>query len=249
MKALISTAAFSAALLLAGCGEGGDGGNSSTASAAAPAAIPAPNGGDWTQTVTQSPAGGFVMGNPNAPVKLVEYASMTCSHCAEFSETGAQPLIDKYVKSGQVSFEIRNFVRDPADLAAALLARCSGPGPFFQLTDQMFAAQEQWIGRLQEMPPAMQQQMSAMSPQQAVPAVAEQAGLIQFARVRGVPAEKAQQCLTNQAEIDRLVQMQQQAVKELPNFPGTPTFTINGEMVENAGTWALLEPKIQDALS
>ncbi len=249
MKALISTAALSASLLLAGCGEGGNGGNTATASAPTPAAIPAPNGGDWTQTVAQTPAGGFLMGNPNAPVKLVEYASMTCSHCAEFSETGAQPLIEKYVKTGQVSFEIRNFVRDPADLAAALLARCSGPGPFFQLTDQMFAAQEQWIGRLQEMTPAQQQQMSALPPQQAVPAVAEQAGLIQFARVRGVPAEKAQQCLGNQAEIDRLVQMQQQAVNDMPNFPGTPTFTINGEMVENAGTWQLLEPKIQAALS
>lgn len=248
MKALISTIALSATLLLTACGEGGNGGNSSAAAGPAPAAIPAPNGGDWTQTVTQTDAGGFLMGNPDAPVKLVEYASMTCSHCAEFAETGARPLIDKYVKAGQVSFEIRNFVRDPADLAAALLARCSGPGPFFQLTDQMFAAQEQWIGRLQEMSPAQQQQMSGLPPQQQVAAVAEQAGLVQFARVRGVPAEKAQQCLGNQAEVDRLVQMQQQAVKDLPNFPGTPTFTINGEMVENAGTWALLEPKIQAAL-
>ena len=247
MKASISIAAL--ALLLAGCGDqGGETGNGSAASGPAAAAIPAPNGGDWTQTVSPSAEGGFVMGNPNAPVRLVEYASMTCSHCAEFSETGAQPLIDKYVKTGQVSFEIRNFVRDPADLAAALLARCGGPGPFFKLTDQMFAAQEEWIGKLQGMSQAEQQQLSALQPQQVVGAMAERAGLVQFVRVRGVPAERAQQCLSNEAEINRLVQIQQKAVQDNPSFPGTPAFLINGKLAENAGTWEALEPKIREAL-
>lgn len=247
MKPLFSIAA--AAVLLAGCGDqeaatGNASGGTTTA-----AAIPAPNGGDWTQTVSQTPEGGFVMGNPNAPVKLVEYASMTCSHCAEFSEAGAQPLIDKYVKTGQVSYEIRNFVRDPADLAAALLARCGGPGPYFKLTDQMFAAQEQWIGRLQDMSPAEQQALQAAQPQQVVGAMADKAGLVQFVRVRGIPAERAQQCLANEAELNRLVQMTQKATQDYPRMPGTPTFVINGEMVEAAGTWEALEPKIREALS
>jgi protein-disulfide isomerase len=248
MKAVISGGVFALALMLGGCGEGDKGGNAAAGTSAGPAAIPAPNGGDWTQTVTQTAEGGFVMGNPAAPVKLVEYASMTCSHCADFAETGVQPLIDRYVKSGQVSFEVRNFVRDPADLAASLLARCGGPGPFFKLTDQMFAAQEEWIGKLQEMSPADQQRLQSLQPQQAVGAMAEQAGLVQFVRVRGIPAEKAQQCLANEGELNRLVQMQQKAISDIPNFPGTPTFTINGEVAENAGTWAALEPKIREAL-
>ncbi len=248
MKAVIFGGGLALALMLGGCGEGDKGGNATAGQSATPAAIPAPNGGDWTQTVAQTPEGGFVMGNPAAPVKLVEYASMTCSHCADFAETGMQPLIDRYVKSGQVSFEVRNFVRDPADLAASLLARCGGPGPFFKLTDQMFAAQEEWIGKLQEMSPADQQRLQSLQPQQAVGAMAEQAGLVQFVRVRGIPAEKAQQCLANEAELNRLVQMQQKALADIPTFPGTPTFTINGEVAENAGTWAALEPKIREAL-
>jgi protein-disulfide isomerase len=247
MKAVISTGALTLAMLLTGCGDSGSGGNTSAGSGT-PAAMPAPNGGDWTQTVSQTPEGGFVMGNPNAPVKLVEYASMTCSHCAEFSETGARPLVDKYVKTGQVSYEIRNFVRDPADLAAALLARCSGPGAYFALTDQMFAAQQDWIGKLQQMSPAQQQALQAAQPQQVVGAMAQQAGLVDFVRVRGVPAEKAQQCLANQGELNRLVQMTQKATTDLPNMPGTPTFVINGDMVESAGTWEALEPQIQAAL-
>ena len=250
MKSSISIGALTLALLLAGCGGKEDsGGNTATTSnAPTAAAIPAPNGGDWTQNVSQTADGGFVMGNPDAPVKLVEFASMTCSHCAEFAETGIEPLTEKYVKTGLVSFEIRNFVRDPADLAASLLARCGGAPPYFQLTEQLFAAQQEWIGKLQAMTPAQQQQLQGLRPQQAVGAMAEQAGLVQFVRVRGVPAEKAQQCLANEAELNRLVQMAQKATKDYPEFPGTPTFIINGELAQNAGTWAALEPKLQAAL-
>jgi protein-disulfide isomerase len=88
MKAFTGTAAL--ALLLAGCG-GDSGGNSQTAAAnnAAPVeTVAAPNGGDWTQTVAQSPEGGMLMGNPAAPVKVIEYASYTCPACASFSATG-----------------------------------------------------------------------------------------------------------------------------------------------------------------
>src|SRR5919112_6429232 len=66
-----------------------------------------PKGGDWSQVVNPTSANGFVMGNPNAKVKLVEYGSLTCPHCAEFDEKAVPALIDKYVKSGQVSWEFR----------------------------------------------------------------------------------------------------------------------------------------------
>ena len=246
MKAAIGIGAL--ALLLSGCGEGtGGNGKGSGGGGAIPAAIAAPNGGDWTQRVSATPEGGFVMGNPNAPVKLVEYASMTCHVCAEFSETGEQPLIENYVKKGLVSFEIRNFIRDPADLAAAMLARCNGPAAFFKLSDQMFANQDEWLNKLQTMSPADQQRLSTLQPQQAVQALAQQAGLVDFVRVRGVPAQKAQQCLANEGELNRLVQMQQKATADIPNFPGTPTFTINGKVAENAANWKALEPQLRAA--
>jgi protein-disulfide isomerase len=251
MKSIVSTGALALALALGGCGDGGSGGgntSSGTADAGTAAAVPAPNGGDWSQTVTQTAEGGFLMGNPNAPVKIVEFASMTCPHCAEFSETGLPALTEKYINTGQASLEFRNFVRDPADLAASLLARCGGPTPFFKLSDQIFAAQEEWIGKLQAMSPAQMQALQSVPPQQAVATMAESAGLIDFVRVRGIPTEKARQCLGNQDELNKLVAMQQKITTDHPDFPGTPSFLINGELAQNTSSWAALEPKIAEAL-
>ena len=245
MKSLLTGTGIALALLLTGCGEGG--GTSAGGGTPKVAPTPAPNGGDWSQVVSQTPEGGFIMGNPTAPVKVVEYASLTCGVCARFSEEGEPQLIEKYVKTGQVSFELRNFVRDPADLAAALLSRCSGPGPYFKLTDQLFAAQKEWLDKLQTMPPALQQQLQSMPPERVPATIAEHAGLTQFVRVRGVPADKANACLADQAGLQKLVDMSSAAQSEF-KVSGTPTFLINNEAVESATTWEALEPRIRAAL-
>ncbi len=244
MKAMKLTAAAVLALALAGCGGDAAGGNATAEQNFQVERIAAPNGGDWTQVVTQTPEGGFLMGNPQAKVKVVEYGSMTCGVCAKFAEEGEPQLIDKYVKSGQVSFEFRNFVRDPADMAAALIARCNGASAFFPLTDQLFAAQEEWLGKLQQMPPEQQAQLQNMTPAQAVGVYAQAAGLVDFARVRGIPAGRAQACVADAAQVQRLVEIGQQAGQ----IPGTPAFLINGTLVPESANWATLEPAIQQAL-
>ena len=235
-----------AVLLSAACN--GDRGTDSNRSTAKVEAVAPPQGGDWAQVVAQTPAGGFMMGNPDAAVKLVEYASMTCPHCAEFAETGVEPLVEKYVKSGRVSFEVRNYVRDPLDIAMALIARCGGPNRFFPLTDALFKSQSDFFQRVQTASSEQQQSLSQLPPAQQFAGYAQLAGLQQWAAMRGVPSGRQQQCLSNQAEIDKLVQMTSDATSEIPNFPGTPTFTINGQLVEKASTWKLLEPKLRDAL-
>lgn len=249
MKAFTGTALL-ALLVLGGCSGEGNGGNTQGAaggSTAPTAAVPAPNGGDWTQTVSQTPEGGFMMGNPNAPVKVVEFGSLTCHVCKEFSENGEAQLIENYVKPGRVSFEFRNYVRDAADLGAALLSRCGGTGPFFKLTDQLYASQDEWLGRLQNIDPATQQRLQSLPPEQQVSALAEQAGLVDFVRMRGVPAEKARACLANQQELQRIVEMNTKA-NEQYQIQGTPTFLINGEVAPQATSWETLEPQIKTAL-
>jgi protein-disulfide isomerase len=246
MKSLLTGTGLALALLLSGCGSEG-GGSKAAGGSPKVAATPAPNGGDWSQVVSQTPEGGFVMGNPNAAVKVVEFASLTCGACGRFAQEGEPQLVEKYVKTGQVSFELRNFVRDPADLAAALLTRCSGPGPYFQLTDQLFAAQNEWLGKLQTMPPALQQQLQSMPPERVPAAIAEQAGLTQFVRVRGVPADKANACLADPAGLQKLVDMSSAAQRD-HQVSGTPTFLINNEVVQDATTWQVLEPRIRAAL-
>ena len=159
-----------------------------------------------------------------------------------------QPLIDQYVKTGQVAFELRNYVRDPYDLTASLIARCNGARSFFPLTRQLFADQKNWIGKLSAVPPAEQQALAGLPPQQQFAKIAQLAGFQQWAAMRGVPTAKSSQCLANQDEVNRLVQMNSDTISQFPSFPGTPTFAINGELVENASTWAQLEPKLKDAL-
>lgn len=210
-------------------------------------AVPPPASGDWTEVVRATEAGGFMMGNPNAKVKLIEFGSLTCPHCAEFDEKGVDPLTQKYVKTGQVAFEFRNFVRDPFDLTASLITRCGGARSFFPLTKAMFADQANWVDKIQAATPEQQQALSTMSPQQQFKAIADLTRFQQWAAMRGIPAAKSNACLTDQKAVDQLVQMNNDAVSQF-NLTGTPTFVINGKVVENVATWEALEPKLKEAL-
>lgn len=213
-------------------------------------AVPAPNGGDWTTVVAATPEGGFVMGNPNATVKLVEFGSMTCPHCREFDETAIKPLTEQYVKTGRVSFEFRNFVRDGYDLAASVIARCGGPSSFFGLTRQLYADQPEWVGKIQAADPAQMQAIGALPPNQQLAAVAKIAGLPQWAALRGLPLAKTDACLADPATPTKLVQMQSDAVSTY-NIPGTPSFLLNGKMIDikpGATVWSQVEGAIKSAL-
>jgi len=212
-----------AALSLAACDKGTD----KAASNAPIEQVKAPNG-DWSALVTETPEGGFLMGNPNAKVKLVEFGSMTCPHCREFDEEAMGPLVETFVKSGQVSFEFRNFVRDGADLSASLIARCNGPAGFFGLTRQLYADQPNWVGKLQTADPATLQRVDALPSTQKPGGFAELLGLQQWASMRGLPTAKANACLSDQTAIDRLVAMQTEAVDQY-QIPGKPPFRIKGQ--------------------
>ena len=90
---------------------------------------------DWRATVTRTPTGAHLIGNPAARVKLVEYASYTCGHCGHFAAASAPVLKDRMIRSGSTSLEFRHLIRDGADLAAAVLARCGGPKAFWPTSE------------------------------------------------------------------------------------------------------------------
>ena len=236
-----------AALALAGCDKGADNNaaSSNTASSSAGAAVPPPAGKDWSQVVSTTPEGGFVMGNPNAKVKLVEYLSLTCPHCKEFEEKGFPALRDQYVKKGTVAVEVRNYVRDFVDMTATLVSRCGGPDPYFPMTQQIFEQQNQIFEKLQAVSPAEQTRLQGLTPAEQFKAVAALTGIDQFAKQRGIPQAKLDACLSDKAAVDKLVDMQQKA--NTMQIPGTPTFFLNGEMLQNVGTWEQLEPKLKAA--
>lgn len=217
------------------------------------AQVKPPKGSDWTAIVAPTPAGGFVMGNPKAKVKLVEYGSMTCPHCAHFDQTGAPTLIGKYVRSGQVSWEFRNYVRDAFDVSASMVARCNGAKSFFPLTRAIFKDQKNWEAKIQAVPEDQLKATQNLPPGQEFAALAKVAGFEELAAKSGVPAAKTSQCLSNAGTVNQLIQIGSDANSKFPDFPGTPTFLINGSMVDlgpvtEDQVWPALEAKINAAV-
>jgi protein-disulfide isomerase len=247
MKAILTAGAVSLTLLLGACGDGQDNGTATaTANQTAPdAPVQPPADGDWTQIVTQTPEGGFRMGNPNAPVKLIEYASITCPACAAFSQEAHEPLKQQYVRGGQVSFEFRNFVLNEPDLLASMAARCQGPEPFFHLVEQLFAEQGQWIEGFSQIDQSQAQQIQSLPPAQRRVAFAKAANLDQFFRRRGMPEARFDACVADDQAAERIAQIIQLGTDQ--GVGGTPTFFINGQRVDGSN-WASVQQAIRGAL-
>lgn len=246
MKPTVFLACAAALVAIAGCNS--NEGNAATRTTAAAVKVKPPRNGDWSTIVSATPAGGFVMGNPNAKVKLVEYGSLTCPHCRAFDETGVTPLINGYVKNGKVAYEFRNYVRDAFDLTASLLARCNGAKGFFPLSRALYKDQPVWIGKIQKVPAAKLEALQNLPPNKQFLELAKLSGLQKYAAARGVPVARSTQCLTNENSVNQLVQMTGDASAAYPDFPGTPTFVVNGKMLERVATWKDLEPKLKSAL-
>lgn len=199
---------------------------------------------DWARTVVATPEGGFRMGNPAAKVKLVEYGSLTCGHCAAFARDGMRSLVGIYVKSGKVSYEYRNFILNGLDVAASLVARCGGPSRFFPVADKFYATQPQWMGRVSALTAAQKAQLNALPEAQRLARLGEMAGLTGLAAQHGIAPAQSKRCLADQAALGRLGKMAEAAGAQ--GVEGTPTFFLNGA---NIGThsWATLEPILRES--
>ncbi len=235
------------ALSLSACGKGEE--SAAAGPAAKPgsiAAVAAPAGTKWSDQVVATAEGGFRMGNPNAPLKLVEYGSYTCPHCRDLTEQANEPLKTDFVDSGKVSFEYRNYVRDPLDVAAAMVARCNGAATFFPLTEQLFANQEAMFKRLEAQGEAAQRSAVTAPPAQRFLRYAELAGLVDFAKQRGVPEAKLRACLADTTTADKLVQSNE-AGNTRYAITGTPTLILNDQVLQETGTWDTLKARLRDA--
>ena len=244
MRKLTYMAPLAFALALTACGDATEG-EAGASSSETVEAVEAPAGQKWSETVAKTDAGGIVMGNPDAPLKLVEYMSITCSHCKDFGEQAFAPLRDNYIESGKVSFEIRNFLRDPLDLSAAILSRCGGEGPFFPLTEQALGYQETMFEKAQGMGEATYSSILQSDPKVRFVRLAEQLGLIAFFQQRGISEDQAKACLADTAAAEKLMNDTQKASEEF-NIEGTPTFLLNGQKVEGTN-WAMVETKLKEA--
>ncbi|MCM8729685.1 thioredoxin domain-containing protein [Hephaestia sp. GCM10023244] len=232
-------------LALAACGSGG-GGNSDAPAAPVAAATP-PAGQEWSQVVNRSPEGGFVMGNPDAPLKLIEYGSRSCPSCGNFGRDGMVPLENDYVKTGKVSYEFRDFpVHGGPDLGLSTLGRCVSESAFFPILEQTYIDQNTFLAKL-EAPEAqtLSQQLQGKSPTEIATGWATYLGYVDFVKQRGVTEQQAKACLSDQKNVQAVVDMAQKGSAD--GVTGTPSFLLNGKLLENTVTWEQLEARLKAA--
>ncbi len=244
MKRTLLVPVALALLSLAACGKKDEAGAPAAGTPVVGKAAPA--GTTWAQQIVMTPEGGVRMGNPDAPIKLIEFGSYTCPHCRDFTEESHDVLERDYINTGKVSFEYRNFVRDPIDIAVSLLVRCSGPEPFFPLSLQFFLNQEDMIKQVQAAGEGGYQAAITSAPDQRFVKLAEMAGLIEYAKQRGIPEDKARQCLSNSKEAEALAAGVESATKQY-DITGTPTVIMNGTKLDNVASWSALLERLKGA--
>lgn len=229
------------ALGLAACGSGGEG----APEGEAVAKVAAPAGQQWNDVVTVTPEGGWLAGNPEAPIRLVEYGSLTCPACANFSVTGMQQLRDDYVNSGRVSYELRSVpIHGTIDLVLTRLLECAPKEAAHPLAEQLWGNLNAVIGPVQQNAAALEQALGLPENQRFV-AYAEQSGLFEFFAARGVSRDQASQCLADYAAIESLAErLQAQSNKD--SVQGTPTFFINGSRIDETD-WTSVQAALQRA--
>lgn len=236
-----------ALLLAAACGSGGGASSGNGAAAAPVAGATPPAGRQWTEVVTRTADSGWRMGNPDAPIKLIEYGSRTCPVCGAFARAGMDPLENQYVKSGKVSYEFRDFLVHAPDLGVAALGECVPTEAFFPVLEQMYQQQPQFLDKLENPPPAdFQQKLQSATPQQGATMWVDYLGYIPFMQQRGLPEQKARACLSDGQKLTQIGNVTEHAMQDM-NVTGTPTFFINGQQQQGVITWAQLEAALKAA--
>ena len=154
---------------------------------------------------TPSPLGDMMLGSPSAAVTIIEYASMTCPHCAHFHETTYPELKKRYIDTGKVRFIFREFPLDPLAAGASMLARCAEKDKFFPIIETLFQLQRQWAVE-KPIPPLL--------------AIAKQAGFTE---------QSFNTCLSDQKMLDAMQEEQKRATDKF-KVSSTPTLFVNGKM-------------------
>lgn len=189
------------------------------AAALAPVAFPA-MAADPRLSVKE---GDFALGSKDAKVTIIEYASMTCSHCAAFHQTTWPHLKERYVDTGKVRFVLREYPLDPLALGAFMVARCGGEKTYYPITDLLFDRQKDWAFVARPLD-----------------------GLIETLRQTGINKERIEECLKDQAVFEA-VKASRVEGEEL-GVNATPTFFFNGDKVSGSMTPDVLDAKLKPLL-
>jgi hypothetical protein len=202
---------------------------------------------NWNTVIAETADGGHRIGNPAAKIKLVEYVSYTCPHCAEFTRQADDRLKLAYVTPGNLSLEIRHLIRDPVDLAAVMLANCGPPEKFPQNHAAFMLQQSRWIGPLASPTAAQRQRWTSGDGPTRRRAIASDFGFYRIMEARGYGRPELDRCLSDEAAARRFAE-QSQRDWDKPGIDATPSFAINGIVMPGTHTWAALERQLAEFL-
>lgn len=183
------------------------------------------------QTTIETPAGGYIIGNPTAKNHVIEYASYTCSHCAAFEADEAPKLKTSYVDTGRVRFEIRTLVRDPIDLTLAVLARCGGKERFFGNHAFLMANQKVILEKENQISAATAAKFKDFHVSEFMIAAYNDMGLASIMAPRGITNAQARKCLSDKTAVQKILKIGKEARTQY-SIQGTPAFIINGKYTE-----------------
>jgi protein-disulfide isomerase len=162
------------------------------------------------KTVLQITKDDRILGNPEAPITIVEYASLTCPHCAHFANDVLPELKKEWIDTGKAKLVLRDFPLDEPALRAAMIARCAPPERYYAFADTFFSAQEKWVrsGDYRET-------------------------LARLAKLGGMGQAEFDTCIKNTELENKIVEGRLKASQEL-EVSSTPTFFINGSKLAGA---------------
>ena len=202
-----------------------------TTSSQSPSATALPTGAVNAQEAGEYDTSSIVemtLGAEDAKVTVIEYASYTCPHCANFHKGPFKELKAEYLDNDQIQFIYRDVYFDRIGLWAAMVARCGGPERFFGISDMLYNQQQEWIG--------------------SGDPVEISNNLRRIGKVAGLGEEQIEACLTDDTKAKTLLTWFQQNA-EADNVDSTPTLIINGEKHSNmryADLKAIIDEKLAE---
>ena len=179
-----------------------------------------------TEEVAEFDVVEMTLGNPDAAVQVVEYASYTCPHCANFHSGPYQQIKADYIDTGRIGFTYREVYFDQPGLWASMMARCGGEMRFFGISNLLYESQQTWA--------------------RAGDGAAIAAALRNIGKVAGLSDADLEQCMSDGEKAEELMAWYRTNA-ERDDITATPSFLINGELVSNRDFQSALEAAVADA--
>lgn len=201
-----------------------------------------PPHGNWNTTVAATPRA-HVVGNPQAKTTLAEFVSYTCPHCGMFAIQGDPALKLAYIGPGHIKLEVRPVIRNVVDLVITTLAQCGPQEKFLQNHAMFMTRQSSWLTKAERATPA-QTQLWSQGNAAGFRAMASALDFYGMMAQRGYERTQIDACLADSKKMQQIVANTRADAKEF-GVRATPSFTINGKLLEDVHSWQQLEPALK----